>query len=73
MDLMTPTTKTLSASEKAAATRQRRMDEERDDKFTQIRAQVADGTLVIRQMTGAEHKTALRAAVTRSARTTRAV
>jgi hypothetical protein len=62
---------TPSAAEKAAATRQRRMDEARDDKFTQMRAQVADGTLVIRQMTGAEHQIALRAAVTRSGRTTR--
>lgn len=52
----------LSASEKAAATRRRRKDDERGDKLTQIRAQVADGSLVIRQMTDAEHQTALKAA-----------
>jgi hypothetical protein len=51
-----------SASEKAAATRRRRKDDERGDKLTQIRAQVADGSLVIRQMTDAEHQTALKAA-----------
>ncbi len=48
-----------SRVEKAAATRRRRKDEQRVDRLAQFRAQVADGTLVVRQMTVAQHETAL--------------
>lgn len=52
-----------SPAQKAAATVLRHKDERRTERLHEIRAQIADGTLVVRQMTDAEHKTASRAAV----------
>jgi anti-sigma28 factor (negative regulator of flagellin synthesis) len=51
-----------SVAQKAAATRRRHEEEHRTDKLDQMRAQIAAGTLVVRQMSVAEHKTASRAA-----------
>jgi hypothetical protein len=47
---------------KAAVTVKRRREERRVDKLAEIRAQIADGTLVVRQMTVAQHKAATQAA-----------
>jgi GTP cyclohydrolase III len=47
-----------SASQKRAATLLRQKDERRADSLDQIRAQIADGTLVVRHMTVVEHKAA---------------
>lgn len=47
------------AAVKAAATVRRRQAERRADSLDQIRAQTAAGTLVVRQMTVAEHEAAL--------------
>jgi hypothetical protein len=41
---------------KRAATVQRKKDERRAECLSQIEAQIADGTLVVRQMTIAEHQ-----------------
>jgi hypothetical protein len=54
--------RTGSPAEKGAATVRRRKGERRAARLDQIRAQMADGTLVVRQMTVAEHQTALQAA-----------
>jgi hypothetical protein len=51
-----------SRAAKGAATRQRHKEAQRTDRLDQMRAQVDLGTLVIRQMTVAEHKTAQQAA-----------
>jgi hypothetical protein len=54
-----PAATTLSSpAQKAAATVLRHKDERRAERLREIRAQIADGTLVIRQMTDAEHETA---------------
>lgn len=47
----------LSGIAKGVATVQRRKEERRTDKLEQIRAQIADGTLIVRQITAAEDKT----------------
>jgi hypothetical protein len=48
---------TLSrAAAKGAATLRRHRQERRADSLAQIRSQIADGTLVVRQMTVAERK-----------------
>jgi anti-sigma28 factor (negative regulator of flagellin synthesis) len=44
------------AAAKGAATIQRHKEERRADNLAQIRAQIANGTLVVRQMTIAERK-----------------
>jgi hypothetical protein len=46
------------SAKKGAATSQRRKEERRAERLDEIRAQVADGTLVVRQMTGAQHRAA---------------
>jgi hypothetical protein len=51
-----------NAARRGAATLLRRRNERRADSLDQIRAQIADGTLVIRQMTPAQQKAAARAA-----------
>jgi uncharacterized protein (DUF2336 family) len=51
-----------SAAEKGAATVRRRKEARRADRLDEIRVQIADGTLVVHQMTDAQHKAALRAA-----------
>ena len=51
-----------SPAQKGAATFLRHRDERRADRLHEIRAQIADGTLVVRQMTDAEHKAAFQAA-----------
>jgi hypothetical protein len=43
---------------KTAATVRRRKEERRTDKLDQIQDQIADGTLVVRQMSAAEHEAA---------------
>jgi hypothetical protein len=48
---------------KGQATQLRRREERRTEKLEQMRAQVADGTLVIRQMTVAERQAAVPAEV----------
>ena len=48
----------LSRAQKGAATLLRHKDERRAASLDQIRAQIADGTLVVRQMTDAERKAA---------------
>lgn len=50
------------SSQKAAVTVRRHKEEARAAKFADIRAQIADGTLVVRQMTLTEHRAASRAA-----------
>lgn len=50
------------AATKGAATARRHREERRADRLNEIRAQVADGTLVIRQMTSEQHKAASHAA-----------
>jgi hypothetical protein len=50
------------AAQKAAATVLRRQGERRAESLRQIQAQTADGTLVVRQMTSAEHADAAEAA-----------
>jgi hypothetical protein len=52
----------ISPAQKAAATRQRHKDELRVHSLDEIRAQIDDGTLVVRQMTVTQHKAASRAA-----------
>jgi hypothetical protein len=52
----------ISSAQKAAATLRRHKDERRADSLQQIRAQTADGTLVVRQMTVAQHEAASQAA-----------
>ncbi len=44
-------TPTLSGAEKGAATVKRHKQERRADKLDQMLAQIADGTLIVRQMT----------------------
>jgi hypothetical protein len=51
-----------SAARRGAATLLRRRNERRADTLDQMRAQIADGTLVVRQMTPAQQKAASRAA-----------
>jgi anti-sigma28 factor (negative regulator of flagellin synthesis) len=51
----------VSPATKGAATLRRHREEQRADKLAQIRAQIADGTLVVRQMTVAQHDEASRA------------
>lgn len=46
----------LSGIAKGVATVQRRKAERRTDKLEQIRAQIADGTLIVRQVTAADDK-----------------
>lgn len=53
---------THSAAAKGVATTRRHKQEQRTDALAHIRRQVADGTLVVRQMTAAEHKAALETA-----------
>ena len=50
------------AAAKGAATLQRHKEERRADSLAQIRAQIANGTLVVRQMTIAQRKAASEAA-----------
>jgi hypothetical protein len=57
-----PTAGTTSPAQKGAATLLRHKNERRVDRLDEIRAQIANGTLVIRQMTDAEHKAAAPAA-----------
>jgi hypothetical protein len=52
----------ISSAQKAAATRQRHKDELRVHNLDDIRAQIDDGTLVVRQMTVAQHRAASRTA-----------
>lgn len=52
---------------KAAATVRRHREERRAESLDQIRAQIAAGTLVVRQMTAAQHKAASEAARQRQA------
>jgi hypothetical protein len=54
--------KTYSAAAKGVATTRRHKRERRTDALDHIRAQIADGTLVVRQMGAAEHKAALETA-----------
>jgi hypothetical protein len=54
---------------KTAETVRRRKAERRTDKLDQIQDQIADGTLVVRQMTASEHEAAFEAARQRLART----
>jgi len=51
-----------SPAQKAAATLLRHKEERRAHSLDQIRTQIADGTLVVRQMTVAQHKAASQAA-----------
>jgi hypothetical protein len=51
-----------SPAQKGAATFLRHKDERRADRLHEIRAQIAEGTLVVRRMTDTEHKAASRAA-----------
>lgn len=51
-----------SPAQKGAATFLRHRDERRADRLHEIREQIADGTLVVRQMTDTEHKAAVHAA-----------
>ena len=51
-----------SPAQKGAATKVRHKNERRTHRLYEIRAQIADGTLVVRQMTDAEHKAASQAA-----------
>ena len=44
----------LSAAQRGVATARRRQQDRRDESLRQIRAQIADGTLVVRQMSSAE-------------------
>jgi anti-sigma28 factor (negative regulator of flagellin synthesis) len=60
----------ILASAKGAATLQRHREERRADSLSQIRAQIADGTLVVRQMTADEHRSAAQAASLTLGRTT---
>ena len=53
--------RSLSAT-KGAATLRRRREEQRAERLDQIHDQIADGTLVVRQMTAAQHKEAAKAA-----------
>ena len=50
----------VSSAQKGAATVRRHKQDRRDESLRQIRAQIADGTLVVRQMTAAERTTASR-------------
>jgi hypothetical protein len=52
----------ISSAQKAAATLRRHKDERRADSLREIRAQTAAGTLVVRQMTVAQHAAASQAA-----------
>jgi len=52
----------IGSSQRAAVTVRRHKEEARAAKLTDIRAQIADGTLVVRQMTITEHRAASRAA-----------
>lgn len=51
-----------SSAKKGAATTRRHKEEQRTTRLDEIRHQIADGTLVVRQMTDAEHATALHVA-----------
>jgi hypothetical protein len=51
-----------SRAAKGAATLQRHKEERRADSLGHIRAQIADGTLVVRQMTVTQHRAAIEAA-----------
>ena len=51
-----------NSAHKAAATVRRNKEERRAESLRQIRAQTADGTLVVRQMTVAQHEAASEAA-----------
>ncbi len=53
---------------KGAATIRRREQERRAGKLDDMRVQIADGSLVVRQMTVAEHETAQRVATDAGAR-----
>jgi hypothetical protein len=48
----------ITSAQKAAATLRRHKDERREDSLREIRAQTAAGTLVVRQMTVAQHEAA---------------
>jgi hypothetical protein len=48
----------MTVNQKSAITTMRRKQERRDERMREIRAQTADGTLVIRQMTPAQHDAA---------------
>jgi hypothetical protein len=61
VDLVAGDARSRSAA-KAVATVRRRQAEQRADSLDQIRAQTAAGTLVVRQMTVAEHDAALQVA-----------
>lgn len=54
---------------KTAETVRRRKEERRTDKLDQIQDQIADGTLVVRQMSVAEHEASAEAARQKLART----
>ena len=54
------------ASAKGMATVQRKKEERRVERLAQIDAQIADGTLTIRQMTMAEHESVARGPIPRS-------
>lgn len=56
------------SSNTSMATRQLRKEERRAEKLAQMRSQIADGTLVVRQMTVSEQKAASKAASTSRAR-----
>jgi hypothetical protein len=49
----------MNSGEKAAATVRRRTQERRTETLREIREQVADGTLIVRQMTSAERTRAI--------------
>ena len=49
-----------NARSRGAATIQRHKDERRAESLAQIRAQIANGTLVVRQMATAQRKTSTR-------------
>jgi anti-sigma28 factor (negative regulator of flagellin synthesis) len=44
-----------SAATKGAATLRRHKEQRRAERLSEIRAEIADGTLVVRQMTAAQH------------------
>lgn len=50
----------VSSAQKGAATVRRHKQDRRDESLRQIRAQIADGTLVVRQMTAVERGTGSR-------------
>jgi hypothetical protein len=62
-----PRTRAASAH-KGAATIRRHKEEQRADRLDEIRGQIANGSLVVRQMTEAEHTAALHLATDARAR-----